>query len=365
MILPNNGTLAFMKAFFQSEAAGGVVLMASAILAIALANSPLASLYLQGVHASHLFINDFLMAIFFLFAGLEIKREMVVGALSDLRSAVLPIIAAVCGMVVPALIYLMFASDYGHGWAIPSATDIAFALGVLALAGKRVPGSLKVLLMAIAVIDDLGAIIVIALFYSSALVWSWMGLGAAALAGMIALNRCRISSYIPYIALALVLWLALFKAGIHPTIAGVLLGFCIPMPMLRTMQHAIEPYVVFAILPLFGLANAGVSFAGIGFDALLHPVTLGIGLGLFVGKQLGIFAAIYLCVKTGLCRLAEDVKWNHIWALSLMCGIGFTMALFVGGLAFADPQLDVYIRMGVLGGSILSGLLGYTVLSRR
>ncbi len=355
-----------MKRFFHSESAGGVVLMASAVLALVLANTGAAPVYTSAVQSTHIFVNDLLMAVFFLFAGLEIKREFVVGALSNARHAMLPVIAAVCGMAAPAAIYLVAAHEnYGHGWAIPSATDIAFALGVLSLAGRRVPGSLKVLLLAIAVIDDLGAIIVIALFYSAGIMWPWMAVAAVAFAGLLALNRFNVSWYAPYIACAIALWWALFNAGVHPTIAGVLLGFCIPMPMARKMQHAIEPWVNFAIMPLFGLANAGVSFAGIGFGAILHPVTLGIALGLFIGKQAGIFTAIYMCVKTRLCHLADDVKWNHIWALSLLCGIGFTMALFVGGLAFSDPAMAVYVRLGVIGGSVLSGLLGYTVLSRR
>lgn len=350
------------EAFFASDSAGGIVLMLAAIAAMIAANMPVSPLYTQFVSVSHFAINDFLMAIFFLYAGLEIKREMVVGALSSKQKAALPVIAAICGMVAPALIYLYFAPDFRNGWAIPSATDIAFALGVLALLGKRVPASLKVLLLAIAVIDDLGAILVIVLFYSGGVDWHWLSIALVVTSILMRMNRTGVLNLIPYIALGLVLWGTLWQAGVHPTIAGVILGFCIPMARLRALQHAIERWVVFGIMPLFGFANAGVSVTGLGLSSLANPVTMGIGLGLFLGKPIGIFTSIYICVRGGLCDLAADVQWRHIFGLGLLCGVGFTMALFIGALAFAAPDMGVYVRMGVMGGSVLSALLGYTVL---
>lgn len=355
-----------LKAIAASDASGGVILMMAAVAAMLAANSPVAALYESFVATAHLAINDFLMAIFFLLAGLEIKRECMVGALSSRARAALPLIAAICGMAVPALVYLgIVGGDAGamRGWAIPSATDIAFALGVLALASSRVPAALKVLLMAIAVMDDLGAILVIAFFYTGGVAWVPLAGAAAASAVLVALNRMKVLAYTPYIAVGAVLWFALLKAGVHPTIGGVILGFCIPMPKVEKLEHALKGPVTFGILPLFAFANAGVSLAGLGLGDMLHPVTLAIAAGLFIGKQVGIFGAIWLMVKAGICALPQGVNWRHIYGLSLLCGIGFTMALFIGGLAFTDPAMGVYVRMGVIGGSILSGLLGYTVLS--
>ncbi len=369
-----------------------MVMLAAAAVAMAVANSPLYGWYQdvlaqtltigfttpKGVATAALqkpvlvWINDFLMAIFFLFAGLEIKRELFAGALSSMKRATLPMIAAACGMAVPALIYLFILRDhaqYHHGWAIASATDIAFALGVLALAASRVPSSVKVLLMAIAVMDDLGAILVIAFFYSGAVSAGALSLAALCTVALFALNRLRVLSYGPYLAIGFVLWVALLKSGIHPTIGGVLLGFAIPMRgegmdycPLERLEAALKSWVTFLILPVFAFANAGVSFAGVGLEGVLHPVTLGIALGLFLGKQIGIFGSVFVAVKTGFCHMPTRANWLHIYGMSLMCGIGFTMALFVGGLAFDDAAMAVYVRMGVMGGSVLSALAGYGLL---
>lgn len=339
--------------------------MMSAALAMLAANGPWQGNYVVFQEKTMIVINDLLMAFFFLYAGLEIKRELKVGALSTKSKAVLPLIAAVCGMAVPAAIYLYILRDLpalNHGWAISSATDIAFSLGVLALAASRVPSALKVLLMAIAVMDDLGAIIVIAVFYTDSLNMMPLLMAVTAVAVLIGLNWKNVQAYAPYFAAAGFLGVALFMAGIHPTIAGATMGFCIPMNRVKALQHALHAPVTFGVLPLFGFANAGVSLTGIGMDDFLHPLTMGIALGLFAGKQIGIFGSLYICVKSGLCALPERVTWPQIYGMSALCGIGFTMALFVGGLAFGDPAWDVYIRMGVIAGSVVSALLGYTVL---
>jgi len=378
--------------FFHSDAAGGIIMLLAAVAALVIANSPFYNLYESALSQTLtmgfttpegapafalqkpliLWINDLLMAIFFLFAGLEIKRELLAGALASFKTALLPMIAAICGMAIPAVVYLFILRDqpqYGHGWAISSATDIAFALGVLALLGSRVPASIKVLLMAIAVMDDLGAILVIAFFYAGAISGTALAVAGVAAFALLILNRLRVVAYGPYFLVGFVLWAALLKAGIHPTIGGVILGFAIPMRdeegtycPLETLEHIIKPWVVFAILPIFAFANAGVSFEGLGLSALMHPVTLAITAGLFLGKQLGIFGAIYGAVKTGLCPMPVRASWAQIYGMAMLCGIGFTMALFVGGLAFDDPSMAVYVRMGVIGGSALSALCGYGLL---
>lgn len=354
------------KAFFASDAAGGIVLMLSAALAMLAANSLLSGTYTVFQEKTLLIINDLLMAFFFLYAGLEIKRELVVGALSSRQKAILPLIAAACGMIVPAIIYtyiLREMPELHHGWAIPAATDIAFSLGVLALAASRLPPAIKVLLMAIAVMDDLGAILVIAFFYTDTLNLMPLLIAAIATMTLVVMNLKKVEHFAPYFAAAGVLGVGLFFAGIHPTIAGVTMGFCVPMHRAVRLQHHLHKPVTYLVLPLFGFANAGVSLAGIGMDDLFHPLALGIGLGLVAGKQIGIFGSIYMCVKTKLCVLPEGVTWLQVYGMSILCGIGFTMALFVGGLSFSNPAWDVYIRMGVIGGSVVSALLGYTVLN--
>lgn len=349
--------------FFQSDSAGGFVLIAAAVAAMFAANTSLAPAYQNFTAASHFAINDILMAVFFLLAGLEIKKEFVSGALSTPRQAMLPLIAALCGMAVPAIIYLFIVTpDLRAGWAIPSATDIAFALGVLALV-PRMPKGLKVLLLSIAVIDDLGAILIIAFFYSAGISAKWLGCVVIITAALMLLNRLKVTHYVPYFGLGALLLAALWYAGVHPTIGGVILAFCIPVSRMDRLQHSLHPWVVFGIMPLFGFANAGVSLAGIGVQDLAHPLALGIGAGLVAGKCIGIGGAILLLTKTRVCALPAGVGPAHILGLSLLCGVGFTMALFIGNLAFSASELDVYIRMGVISGSIVSGLLGYTVLS--
>lgn len=378
--------------FFHNEISGGIVLLVAAIAAIMVANSPFQPVYQafldqtltigfttgEGVAQAAfqkpliLWINDFLMAIFFLYAGLEIKREMKVGALSNMRTALLPFVAAVCGMIVPALVYLFFTRAYPefhHGWAISSATDIAFALGVLALASKRLPASVKILLLAIAVMDDLGAILVIALFYAGTLNMAALGIAALAIVGLFLLNRINVSHYGPYFLIGLIMWAAFLKSGIHPTIAGVILGFSIPMydddrvfSPIESLEHIVKPWVTFAILPVFAFANAGVSLEGLGWGDLLHPVTIGIAMGLFLGKQIGIFGSLYTFVKSPWFLMPQGARWLHIYGISLLCGIGFTMALFIGGLAFTDPEMAAYVRMGVISGSLMSAVCGYIAL---
>jgi len=351
--------------FFHSDVAGGIILLLAAALAMLAANTSLNSSYENFVGPSLFWINDFLMVFFFVLAGLEIKREICVGTLSNRARAMLPVLAAAGGMIAPALIYIGLnhaTPQYRHGWAIPSATDIAFALGVLALVASRLPPAIKVLLTAIAVIDDLGAIIVIAVFYTDHIALGALGLAALCAIALFCLNRFRVTVYGPYFVIGLLLWAAMLKGGIHPTLAGVIIAFAIPTSALDSLQEKLHPWVVFLILPLFGFANAGVSFAGLHVSDLLHPVTIGIALGLFVGKQIGIFGSVYVLTKTRVCELAQGVTWPQIYGMSLLCGIGFTMALFVGGLAFTDPAMAAYVRMGVIGGSCLSAVCGCGVL---
>ena len=364
-------------AVLHNSAAGGVLLMLVAALALLTANSPLApayfaalKTYLGPLSVLH-WINDGLMALFFLLVGLEIKREMLQGQLSTWSGRVLPGLAAAGGMAVPALIYVAF--NWGdatllRGWAIPAATDIAFALGVLALLGSRVPVSLKVLLTAIAIIDDLGAVLIIAVFYTGDLSWPDI-LGAAVVLGVLAgLNRAGVLRLWPYLLLGVVLWGLVLRSGVHATLAGVLLALAIPLrgvsagPLVR-LEHGLQPWVTFAIVPVFGFANAGVSFAGLSGEALLSPLTLGVAGGLLVGKLVGVFGASALAIRAGLSTMPRGAGWSQLLGVSLLCGIGFTMSLFIGALSFADyPALQDGAKIGVLGGSLMAGLLGYAVL---
>jgi NhaA family Na+:H+ antiporter len=324
-----------------------------------------------------LWINDGLMAIFFLLVGLEIKREVLEGELSSPAKAMLPGIAALGGMAVPALVYCLFAqAEPGalQGWAIPAATDIAFALGVLALLGNRVPGSLRVFLLALAIMDDLGAIVIIAVFYSHGLVPMALGLAAASAVGLWLLNRAGVRSLTPYLLLGLVLWVCVLKSGIHATLAGVVLAFAIPLRVkdadgkrsedapLYCLEHALHPWVAFLIMPVFALANAGVPLDGITPASLLEPVPLGIALGLFVGKQVGVFLAVWIAVHIGVVERPARASWGQVYGVAVLTGIGFTMSLFIGTLAFADPQHAVAVRLGVLTGSLASALVGYGLL---
>ncbi len=374
-------------AFYRLEAAGGIMLVAAAALALVIANSPLAYLYdhiLNEVHfgldVSHMhldksilhWINDGLMVVFFFVVGLEIKRELVRGQLAGFEKALLPAVAAIGGMAVPALIFWFINQDTPEtisGWAIPAATDIAFAIGVMALLGSRAPLSLKILLTAIAVIDDLGAIIVIALFYTHGLSIVALVVATGALCGMMVLNRMRVMSIWPYMIFALVLWLGVLESGVHATIAGVLAALCIP---LRTegsqkspsmlLEKKLHGVVTFFILPVFAFANAGVSMAGLSLDSLFDPVTLGIISGLFVGKQVGIFVILFLMISMRLSPRPAESTWLQIYGMSLLCGIGFTMSLFIGSLAYQDALLQAEVRLGVMVGSLLSALAGYMVL---
>ena len=373
--------------FFQLEAASGLLLIAAAALALIINNSPLSSFYssflevpvavqigvLQIAKPSLLWINDGLMALFFLLIGLEVKRELLDGHLSKPSQVVLPGAAAIGGMVVPALIYWALNKDNPAalgGWAIPMATDIAFALGVLALLGKRVPVSLKLFLMTLAIIDDLGAIIVIAIFYSGELSSASLAGAGACLVALIAMNRLGVVKLGPYLIIGLILWVCVLKSGVHATLAGVTLAFCIPLrtknaepsPLLG-LEHALHPWVAYGILPLFAFANAGVSLAGVNLESFTHHVPMGIAAGLLVGKTVGVFGLTWLAVKTGLAALPTGANWGQVMGVAILCGIGFTMSLFVGSLAFL-PGSSEYAgmdRMGILTGSILAALIGYAV----
>ena len=375
------------KWFFRLEAASGLILLISAIIALIVSNSSLSELYFNtlnkylfvgvnnfGLKLSVLhWINDALMAIFFFFVTLEIKREFLQGELSSKKQAILPIVGAVGGMLVPALIYIIInfnTPNTLNGWAIPSATDIAFSIGILSLLGSRVPLSLKVFLTALAIIDDLGAIVIIAFFYSGDLSIKYLGLMLLSFILLLILNKYSIKKFIPYLLIGLFLWFFTYKSGIHATIAGVLLAACIPhrkkdhdFSLLVKIEHAISPYVAFFIMPLFAFANAGVSLEGLSFSSLLLPVPLGILLGLFIGKQFGVFIFSYASIKLGFAEMPNKSNLLSFYAVGVLTGIGFTMSLFVGNLAFAnDMQYIDGVKIGVLSGSLLSTLFGYFLL---
>ncbi|MDC2968907.1 Na+/H+ antiporter NhaA [Candidatus Pelagibacter sp.] len=382
----NNITKPF-RWFFKLEAASGLVLLFSAIIALIISNSELSNLYFNtlekylfiginnfGIKLSVLhWINDALMAIFFFFVTLEIKREFLQGELSNIKQAMLPIIGAVGGMLVPALFYIFI--NYGNsetivGWAIPSATDIAFSLGVLSLLGSRVPVSLKVFLTALAIIDDLGAIVIIALFYSGDLSIKYLSLMLIAFIILLILNKFNVKKFLPYLIVGLFLWEFTHQSGIHATIAGVLLACTIPhrkkekdFSLLIKLEHSISPYVAFGIMPLFAFANAGVSLEGLTFASLLNKVPLGILLGLFIGKQLGVFVFSYISIKLKFAQMPTNSNWINFYAVGVLTGIGFTMSLFVGNLAFVDSmQYMDGVKIGVLSGSLLSTVFGYFLL---
>lgn len=376
-----------LQDFLQKESAGGIVLIFAAALALALANSPYAAGYFNlldlpvflGVGDFSiakpllLWINDGLMAVFFFLVGLEVKREVMGGELSSWDKASLPVVAAIGGMLLPALVYVAFNNsvpDNLAGWAIPAATDIAFALGILALLGKRVPVALKALLLGIAVIDDIGAIAIIALFYSGELNTVMVGNAMATLFLLFMVGRFKVESSIPYVLLTILLWVFVLKSGVHATLAGVAAAMCVPMTThgearpLERMEHSLHPWVAFLIIPTFGFANAGVSLAGIEPAALLDPLPLGVALGLLIGKQAGIFGFAWLAVKSGIASLPKEVNWRQLHALSLLAAIGFTMSLFIGGLAFADPAMVDAVKLGVLAGSTVAAVGGYFLLER-
>jgi len=373
--------------FFKLEAASGLILLIAAILALIVSNSNFSDLYFHileqylfiginnfGLKLSvHHWINDLLMAIFFFFVTLEIKREFIQGELSNLKKALLPIIAAVGGMVIPAVFYIAVNFDNVetlNGWAIPSATDIAFSLGILSLLGSRVPISLKVFLTALAIIDDLGAILIIAFFYSGDLSILYLGLILIAFIFLLVLNKFGIKIFLPYLLVGAFMWYFTYKSGIHATIAGVLLATTIPhrikekdFSLLIKIEHAISPYVAFLIMPIFAFANAGVSLDGLSLSSLLQPVPLGILLGLFFGKQVGVMVFSYIAVKLGAAQMPDNSSWLSLYGVSILTGIGFTMSLFVGNLAFIEnlEYIDG-VKIGVLAGSLLSTICGYFLL---
>ena len=384
---------ATLRNFLQMESAGGLVLMGAAALALVAANSPLAGYYdlfietpvevrIGGFEIAKpllLWVNDGLMAVFFFLVGLEVKREILEGELSRPANVLLPALGAVGGVVAPVALYVLF--NYGdsvgmNGWAIPAATDIAFALGILMILGKRVPVSLKVFLVSLAIFDDLGAIVIIAIFYSAKLSINALIVATVCLLILGYLNWRRVSAVPAYVLVGVVMWVAVLKSGVHATLAGVALAMFIPMRSrdeperspLRELEHDLHSVIAFGVLPLFAFVNAGISFAGMSFSDLLHPVSLGVASGLFVGKQLGVFLLCFVAIRLGIARLPEGASWGSLYGVAILSGVGFTMSLFIDTLAFqnlpADTVFDFDARLGILLGSLASGVLGYIVLDR-
>ncbi|MFS0772920.1 Na+/H+ antiporter NhaA [Sphingomonas sp. 1P08PE] len=384
--------LSALRDFLNSEASGGIVLIAAALAAMLAANLPATrGLYDAFLHwrtgpvispahgpmTAHLWINDALMAVFFLLVGLEIKRELIDGGLARPARRTLPFLAAAAGMAVPACLYLAIAGGtpgLTRGWAIPAATDIAFAVGILALLGSRVKPALKIFLTAVAIVDDMGAVAIIALAYTAHIDWGALAAAAGVLAAMTAMNRHGVVRLAPYLLGFVLLWYLMFVSGVHATVAGVLAAFTIPLTLspgtpddaaspLHRLEHALHPWVAYAIVPLFAFANAGVAVTGVSLDTLTHPLVLAIAAGLFVGKQVGVFGAIWLAERFGLAGRPGGAPWRQVYGVALLAGIGFTMSLFIGQLAFpADPVLADEVKLGVLAGSILAAISGYLVL---
>ena len=373
-----------LKALFVSDAFEGILLIAVALLAIVVANSPLGEGYHHLFHGTlawtpiaplynlHAWINDALMAVFFFVVGLEVKREIIAGNLADARSRRLPVLAAVAGMAAPALVYLSLAGSepvLERGWAIPAATDIAFAMGVIGLLGTRVPGPLRLFLLTVAIVDDIGAVLIIAIFYTAEIQLAWLFGSLLVVGAMIGMNRAGVDRIWPYVLAALVLWFCVLNSGVHATIAGVVAALTIPMRgrgdtnPLEIMEHGLVRWNAYLIVPLFGFANAGVALGDIGMDALFDPLPLAIAAGLVVGKQTGIFASIVVADRIGFASRPEGSSWAQIWGMSVLCGIGFTMSLFIGALAFPRyPLLVEEAKLGVLAGSLISAVLGYLIL---
>jgi NhaA family Na+:H+ antiporter len=375
--------------FFELDSAGGILLVAAAVLAMLFANMPVSIYYdllievpvtvavaeFQISKPLLLWINDGLMAVFFLYVGLELKREILEGELSEVNKVVLPVVGAIGGMLVPAGIYLLFTFHDPvaiKGWAIPAATDIAFALGILALLGSRVPASLKVFLTSLAIIDDLGAILIIALFYAGKISVLALLFAAFCMIILFVLNRFRVNQISPYLLIGLLMWIALLKSGVHATLSGVILAMFIPLQsqgqdsrsLLKELEHDLHSVVAFFILPVFAFANAGVNLRGVTMELILHDVTIAIACGLFIGKQLGIFLFCWLAVKTGLARLPDSMSYRSLYGTAVLCGIGFTMSLFIGSLAFEETGVGILFdeRVGIIAGSLCSGILGYLIL---
>lgn len=379
------------KRFLKLESASGILLLIFACLAIFLANTPLDQVYFNfletpvsiqiGAFSIYkpllMWINDGFMAVFFILVGLEVKRELMIGAISSYQRAIFPAVGALGGMVVPVVVFMLLNwqhPEFQKGWAIPMATDIAFALGVLALLGKQVPFALKIFLLALAIIDDLGAIVVIALFFSHDLSSTALISALISIAVLIVLNRMRVTALCAYVVVGIILWASVLKSGVHATLAGVIIGFCIPLKgkngetPLEDFEHLLAPWCSFVILPLFAFANAGVSLSGMSWSTLVSPLTLGVALGLIVGKTLGVFSFSYLAVKLGIAKLSDGINFKQIFAISVLCGIGFTMSMFLAGLSFggeeSDGELISLARLGILIGSGISAVLGYALLKR-
>lgn len=382
--LPLRTVFAPVRALFVGDASAGVLLILVAIAAMIVANSSLAYEYYHLFHGAmgwtpiaklntaHLWINDGLMAIFFFVVGLEVKRELVCGQLATAEQRRLPVLAAVAGMAAPAAVYLFFAGgdpQLTRGWAIPAATDIAFAMGVLGLLGSRVPASLRLFLLTVAIVDDIGAVMIIALFYTANLKLGWLIGSLLVLGVMIGMNRMKVSSIIPYILLALVLWYCVLHSGVHATIAGVVAAFTIPMhrsdgnSLLERIEHGLAPWSAYAIVPIFGFANAGVELDEMGIDGILAPLPMAIAAGLVIGKQVGIFSSIVVADWLGFAKRPKGANWSEVWGVSILCGIGFTMSLFIGELAFPGyRELIDEAKIGTLLGSVISAVAGFTIL---
>ena len=382
---PIRSFFAPVRALFVGDASAGVLLILIALAAMLLANSPLAQQYDQLFHGKlsftpipkldtlHLWVNDGLMAIFFFVVGLEVKREWIEGQLSSAEQRRLPILAAIAGMAVPAAVFMFFVQGESpqlmRGWAIPAATDIAFAMGVLGLLGSRVPASLRLFLLTVAIVDDIGAVLVIAVAYTAGIKLTWL-IGALVVVGvMLALNRMRVKTVVPFLLLALVLWYFVLNSGVHATIAGVVAALTIPMvgknddTMLENLEHGLAPWSAYLIVPVFGFANAGVDLSGLGLAGVFAPLPLAIAAGLFLGKQIGIFAAIYAADRIGFAPRPHGANWPEIWGISMLCGIGFTMSLFIGELAFPGYRLLIdEAKIGTLLGSLISAVVGFTIL---
>ena len=371
------------KALFVSDAREGILLIFVAIAAILVANSALSHAYHDAFHGTlpwtpiakldtlHLWINDGLMAIFFFVVGLEVKRELIAGNLSDPKQRTLPILAAIAGMAVPAAVYFAIAGgepNLSRGWAIPAATDIAFAMGVIGLLGTRVPPSLRLFLLTVAIVDDIGAVMIIAIVYTAQIKFTWLIASMLVFAVMTAMNRMGVKRMVPFIIAALLLWFCVLNSGIHATIAGVVAALTIPMrssdghSMLETMEHALVGWNAYFVVPVFGFANAGVDVRELGMEGLIAPLPLAIAAGLVVGKQVGILGSVALAKALGIAKPPVGATWTQVWGTAVLCGIGFTMSLFIGPLAFSDNLLIEEAKLGVLTGSLISALLGYTIL---
>lgn len=371
----------------QHEAFAGVLMILAAVLALIFANTALSGAYYGFLNTEVsllindvgltkpllLWINDGLMAMFFFLIGLELKREMVEGRLKNPRDVMLPGVAAIGGMLAPMAVFLLLTAgnpELTSGWAIPAATDIAFAVGVLALLGKRIPSSLKIFLLTLAILDDMGAILIIALFYGSGVDTGYLGMALVPLAGLIALNLRGTHRIAPFMLLGAIMWFFVLKSGIHPTVAGVVTAFTIPLKdrfgksPLHSLEHNLHPYVIYGIAPIFALANAGIDLSGISMSDFLSPLPLGIAAGLFIGKQIGVFGATWLLVKSGIAKLPHGANWMMVWGISMLAGIGFTMSLFIGSLSFEGDAMMNMVRLGVMTGSVLSAVVGYLVLKR-